>query len=205
VKLEMDRWARPRSNESPHEPSFKISARQLAVIVLFVSLSVLFIASIVAYLITRAQSPVWRSAASPGLPLGLLGSTALLIGVSVSAQRALTAVRDNRLATLIRSLWLTLIFAIAFVSGQLLNWTAMWHSAVSADSRTLYVVTFFMLTGLHALHVLGGLIPLLIVLGRARRRQYSSSQHEGVAFCAQYWHFLGVVWLLLLVTLVLGS
>ncbi len=55
-----------------------------------------------------------------------------------------------------------------------------------------------MLTGLHALHVIGGFVPLLVVLGKAKRREYSSSNHEGVKLCAQYWDYLGVIWTILL-------
>ena len=58
---------------------------------------------------------------------------------------------------------------------------------------------------MHALHVLGGFVPLGIVIHHASRRQYSSSQHEGLSLCAQYWHYLGVVWLILAAMLYLGD
>jgi heme/copper-type cytochrome/quinol oxidase subunit 3 len=182
-----------------------MSAGQLAIVLVLTSLSVLFIASIVAYLVTRAQTQVWRSERTPGLPLGLIGSSALILAVSASVQRALNAVRQNRLTTLTRSLYQSLIFASAFVVGQLFNWVTLWRETLAAGEKTLFVATFFMLTGLHALHVIGGFVPLGIVIARARRREYSSSRYQGVLFCAQYWHFLGVVWFVLLVTLWLGS
>jgi len=65
----------------------------------------------------------------------------------------------------------------------------------------LYPFTFYMLTGLHAAHVVGGFIPLGITIGNARRRRYTSSHYEGVWLCRQYWDFLGVVWVVLLATL----
>jgi len=58
-----------------------------------------------------------------------------------------------------------------------------------------------MLTGLHAVHVIGGFVPLLVVQAKARRREYSSSNHEGVKLCAQYWDYLGVIWLILIAVL----
>jgi cytochrome c oxidase subunit 3 len=175
------------------------------VIVLFVSLSVLFTGTIIAYLVTRLNSPVWRTAHMPGLPLGLLGSTLLLFGVSGSMHKAIASVRSNRFDALTRALWLTLFFAIAFLCGQALNWVAISRAQIAPGTKTLYAFTFYMLTGLHAAHVLGGFVPLSIVIGRARRREYSSSRHEGLKFCAQYWHFLGVVWLVLLATLYLAT
>ena len=183
----------------PREPSFKMSTRQLGVVVLFVSLSILFLASLVGYAVTRLQNDLWRPPGSPGLPPGLFASTALLAGVSIAVHLALRSVRRNRLDSLVRSLWLTLAFAAAFLVGQTLNWHAM--LAVPGLSSTLYAFTFYLLTGLHAVHVAAGFVPLGVVLARARRREYTSSHHEGVSFCVQYWDFLGVVWLVLLTTL----
>jgi heme/copper-type cytochrome/quinol oxidase subunit 3 len=62
-----------------------------------------------------------------------------------------------------------------------------------------------LLTGVHALHVLGGFVPLGFVVHHALRRQYSSSSHEGLTLCAQYWHYLGAVWLVLVSMLYLGN
>jgi len=167
-------------------------------LVLFGSLTFLFGASIVGYLITRSQNDIWRTASMPGLPVGLLGSTVLIAALSASLHHALRAVRANRFESCQRSLGLGFFFGISFVFGQALNWRAMYGATIATDARTLYGFTFYMLTGLHALHVLGGFVPLGIVLNKAKRREYSSSNHEGVKLCAQYWDYLGVVWLVLL-------
>jgi len=175
-----------------------VSPKQLAMFVLFGSISMLFGASIVGYLITRSQNDIWRTASMPGLPLGLLASTGLLVGLSVSMHRALRAVRENRFERLQRSLLLALLFAVAFVLGQGLNWRAMSAATTATDARTLYGFTFYMLTGLHAVHVVAGFVPLGVILNKAKRREYSSSNHEGVKLCTQYWDYLGVVWGVLL-------
>jgi cytochrome c oxidase subunit III len=169
--------------------------------VLFGSISMLFGASIVGYLITRSQNDIWKTASMPGLPLGLLASTAILAGLSFAMHRAGRAVRENRFERLQRSLLLALLFAVAFVAGQALNWRAMYAATTASDARTLYGFTFYMLTGLHLLHVIGGFVPLNIVLAKARRREYSSSNHEGVKLCTQYWDYLGVVWCVLVAVL----
>lgn len=182
------------------QPSFRLSTPQLGMLVFFVSASVLFGASLLAFVLTRAQNPDWR-AGMPGLPPGLLGSTALVAGLCVSMRWALSSVRANRLRTLRKALWLALAFALAFLMGQLMNWSIMAQAELSARQRTLYPFTFFLLTGLHATHVVGGFVPHAIVLARVARRDYSSSRHEGIRLLAQYWDFLGAVWLVLLVTL----
>ena len=175
-----------------------MSTKQLAMIVLFGTLSMLFGASVVGYLITRSQNEVWKTASMPGLPLGLLASTVLLAALSVAMHVAARAVRRNRFELLQRALTLSFLLGLAFVVGQAENWRSMYAAAVATDARTLYAFTFYMLTGLHAAHVIGGFVPLLVVLSKAKSRQYSSSNHEGVTLCKQYWDYLGVIWLILL-------
>ena len=193
------------TRRSDREPSFKMSMRQLGMIALFASLSVLFTASIVAYLVTRFSAEVWQTASMPALPHGLFASTATLIGLSWCIQKAVVAIQHNRHEALLKNLWLTFLFAFAFLIGQGLNWTYMRGATLAPGIRTLYPFTFYLLTGLHAAHIVGGFVPLGIVIGRARRREYSSSNHEGVSLCAQYWHYLGVVWLILFTTLKLAT
>jgi cytochrome c oxidase subunit 3 len=190
--------------EGPRQQSFRVSVRQFGVLILFVSLSVLFGASILAYVLTRTSNDVWRTPDMPTLPLGLVGSTALLLGVSAAAQYGLTCARHNRFDSLNRALRLTFAFAAAFLIGQTFNWLHMIRS-FAPGARSLYAYTFYLLTGLHAVHVLAGFVPLAIVIKRARRKEYTSSRLEGVKFCVQYWHFLGLVWLVLLSTLYWGS
>jgi heme/copper-type cytochrome/quinol oxidase subunit 3 len=68
----------------------------------------------------------------------------------------------------------------------------------SAGSRTgqLYAVVVSLVV-LHALHVIGGLIPLAVTTVRAFRGRYDHEVHEGVTLCAMYWHFLDIVWIVL--------
>jgi len=175
-----------------------ISSKQLAMLVLFGTLSMLFGASVVGYLITRSQNSVWKTASMPNLPIGLVASTLLLLALSFTMHRALKAVRQNQFEGTQRMLSIALLIGVAFVVGQAQNWRSMYAATTATDARTLYGFTFYMLTGLHALHVLGGFVPLSIVLGKAKRREYSSSNHEGVKLCTQYWDYLGAVWLILL-------
>jgi cytochrome c oxidase subunit 3 len=191
--------------EKPPDLFSSVSAPSLALTILMGSMTMLFGASIVGYGITRAQNPDWRATGMPGLPWGLLLSTAVLALVSYAFRRAVLAVRKNHLEQLERWLWIAGAAATAFLVVQAVNWRAVMSAEASAASRTLYAFTFYMLTGLHAAHVLGGFIPLGVVLRKARTRQYSSSRFEGVRLCRRYWDYLGVVWLILLLAMFLGS
>lgn len=179
----------------------RVSLRQLGLMVLMVSMSVLFTASIVAYVWTRLVNPIWKTPDMPDLPLGLFGSTVMLVGLSAAMHRAVSDAKQNKNESLARDLWLGLAFGVAFLLGQCLNWRTMAPGLYANVPHPLYPFTFYMLTGLHAAHVLGGFIPLGIVIARAHQGRYSSSEHEGVRLCRQYWDYLGVVWVVLMATL----
>jgi cytochrome c oxidase subunit 3 len=175
-----------------------MSTEQLMVILGFIVIGVLFTASLVAYVVTRVEVKMFRPEGSAGLPGGLFASTALLFGVSTSMHSAYQSVRENRFGSLRRSLWLALAFAVAFLIGQVINWTQMIRAQNALPHPTLFAFTFYLLTGLHAAHVLGGFVPLGIVIQRANAREYSSSRADGVRFCVWYWHYLGVIWIVLM-------
>lgn len=193
----MPRFEPPALNATSTASRERLSARRLGVYLLFASLSVLFIASLVAYFVTRAQSPLWRTHDMPRLPVGLWLSTLSILGISAVFQSALGAVRKNHPSALVQRLWLGGALVLMFLFVQLQNWLVMYRGLLDAPARSLYPYTFYMLTGLHAAHVVGGLVPLAFVIVRARRREYSSSSHEGVLLCVHYWHYLGLVWLVL--------
>jgi cytochrome c oxidase subunit 3 len=165
--------------------------------VLFASLAVLFLASLVGFFVTRADSAAWRTPEAPPPPRGLWLSTALVFLISFALESARSAAKRNQLAVLPRRLGLGMIGAIAFLLAQALNWYSISHVAFAHPRPPLVVVGFILLTGLHAAHVIGGLVPLSIVLSCARAREYSSSRYEGLSLCTDYWHFLAVVWLVL--------
>ena len=193
----------PEPKNAPEAASLpQVSIRQLGVLVLFVSMSVLFIATIVGFWFTRLTSPHDRAPGLPDLPVGLVLSTLLIAFTSFCVWQAQQAVKRNLLESLRRWLLAWTAMAALFLFTQSANWFAM---RPPGDANSLYLATFFILTGVHALHVIGGFVPLGFVLHHAWRRQYTSSSHEGLSLCAQYWHFLGGVWLVLVSMLYLGN
>lgn len=180
----------------PREPSFRMSTAQLGMLCLLLSLGMLFGGSLVAYLLTRANNPEWASV-SFGLPWGLLVATLVLGGISFALETGLRAIRANRQTHLRRALYWTLGLVISFLLMQAFNWAEIKSLNPDGRAHVLALFSFYMLTGVHALHVLGGVVPLGIVIARSSAREYSSSRHEGIRLLTQYWHFLGVVWLIL--------
>jgi cytochrome c oxidase subunit 3 len=202
-----DPYERFRSQEDgPREPSFRMSTQQFGVLLLLGAITMLFGATLAAYVITRSQVHApWRADGSRDIPAGLGVSTLMLFGASVALQWAHSSIRQNKQDTLRRALWLGTFFAAAFLLAQAINWLEVSRVELVNGVPTLFAFTFYLLTGVHALHVIGGFIPLGIVLWRASQREYSSSRFEGVKLCVQYWHYLGVVWLVLLTTMYIAT
>jgi cytochrome c oxidase subunit III len=189
-------------SEPPREPSFRISTAQLGMIFLLVSLGVLFLGSVIAYLLTYNNNPNWQHIHF-GWPWGLAAATLILAAISVSFETSLRAIRRNQQARLLRSLYAGAGFAILFLGMQVFNWSEIKQLNPTGTAHVLALFSFYLLTGLHAAHVLGGFVPLGLVIYRTTQREYSSSRYEGVRLLTQYWHFLGLVWLGLLACVVL--
>jgi len=95
--------------------------------------------------------------------------------------------------------WYTLTFLMGavFVSGQAYEYTELVHSGVTLSSSPFGSI-FFLATGFHGIHVVGGLIAFLLVLMRSFVAD-EFTQHEQVsAICiSYYWHFVDIVWIVL--------
>jgi len=124
----------------------------------------------------------------------------VIAGCSVFAQKALHAARRGGQKSLSVNLWRTTLLGVIFLLLQTANWFVFYGNE-QLEGAALYVFSFYMLTGLHAAHVVGGLILLAVILRKAVIGAYSPAWHPGVEYVALYWHFLGVVWVVTLLLL----
>jgi cytochrome c oxidase subunit III len=173
-----------------------LDAGRFGMRLLVAALSMLFAAAILAYVLIRSRAPSWPPAGVPALPDTLWISTALMVASSVTMQVARRAARTGREGALRAGMAATTILGVLFLVSQTLNWFALVAAHLTAKTD-LYGFTFYILTGLHAAHVVGGLVPLAVVTVRALRGRYSAASHAGVEYCAIYWHFLDVVWVVM--------
>ncbi len=179
-------------------------ARILAMYVFLVSLTMLFAASMVGYLVVRSRAAEWRPEGAAALPAGLWASTAVLLLSSATMHWALRSARRGRPIGLRVGLMATFGLGGLFLGLQTLNWLELVSEHVTPTTG-LYGFTFYVLTGLHAIHVIGGLIPLGITTARAFLGRYGWARYSGVRNVAVYWHFLDVVWIVMFTALQLGS
>jgi cytochrome c oxidase subunit 3 len=166
------------------------------------ALTVLFLAAIAGYLVVRLKASDWPPPGMPRLPGGLWLATLVLLAGSITIELARRAIRRGERTRCTRWLQATLALAVVFLTVQLWNWWGLVRARVTAASN-LYAFTFFILTGLHAAHVVGGVGLLAVVLARSLRGRYGSGRYDGVTYAAMYWHFLDAIWLLLFAVLVL--
>jgi cytochrome c oxidase subunit III len=178
-------------------------ATRLGMRLFLVSLSMLFAGALVAFWVVRAKVSDWPPRGAPPLPRILMLSTAFAIGASVTLQGSLVAIRRGNEPGLERRLATALALGIAFLLCQALAWYEFFDR--QTFGRHLYAFTFYILTGLHALHVIGGVAALAVVSTRAKRHAYSWAAHAGVRSTAAYWHFLGIVWVVLYATLAVAG
>ncbi len=121
--------------------------------------------------------------------LGLIVTCILLLS-SFFMNRAESAIayddRKGFLSSMLLTAALGTLFLIGVVGFEWQGHLKPWDG--------IYGAVLFGMTGLHALHVLSGVILILIVWNLGRKGHYSAERHWGVEACAIYWHFVDVVW-----------
>ena len=126
--------------------------------------------------------------------LGLIVTAVLLIS-SFFMNRAETSMAHGDRKGFLIGTSLTLILGIGFLLGVVaVEWPQAIHEGVTPSSGAAGAI-FFMMTGMHAFHVLTGVIFLAIVLRNGARGLYSAEKHWAVEAAAVYWHFVDVVWI----------
>lgn len=173
---------------------------RLGMFLLLLMLSVLFLASLVLFAIFRVKAAEWPPRGTPKLPGGLWISTVVLVLSSGTMHAALRSARRNRQGGLRIAMAATTVLGLAFLALQAHNWHELIRAGLPMQ-KNFYAFFFYTLTGLHAAHVIGGVIALLVVSVFAFLGRYGPAAYAGVWRCAVYWHFLDVVWLVLFATL----
>jgi cytochrome c oxidase subunit III len=142
----------------------------------------------------RMQLPDWRTLPIPAI---LWLNTAMLVLSSLALHGAKSAIGRGEMPELRMGLLAAGISAMAFLSGQLLAWRQLTGEGylLAANPANAF---FYVLTGVHGLHLLGGLVALGRTTEKAWRETTTEPLRLSVELCATYWHFLLLVWLVFL-------
>lgn len=162
------------------------------------SLAMLFGATLLGFVVTRWGNPDWQGYKIEGFEIGLGVSTVAIVLVSLFMHLGLVAIQKGQFRALTRYMALSGVAATAFLVSQLVNWRELiaFHGGLS-NAQDLSAFLFYGMTFLHALHVIGGVIPLAIVIRKAMREEYTPERFRGVYDCALYWHFIDGVWVVM--------
>jgi len=188
----------------------RLDAGRLGMLLFLLSLGMVFGATIIAYVVVRLQLVAennWKPDDSPDFPWLLLLSTVLLLSSSATMHAAVSSARRGRPGRTVGG-WMsvTCVLVLAFLVSQVVVWTDLALSNLVFD-ESLYAWMFYILTGLHALHVLFGLPPLALTTRSAWRGRYGPDpvSRPGLWHCSAYWHFLDGVWVVLFLVLAWGT
>ncbi len=169
---------------------------------LLISLGIFFVSTIMLYAVyvvmrlTNGSEPV----APFYLPLNFLLTTLILVAISICLHLSVASVKREAQPEMMRYLTATMILALLFFVVQSYGMVLIVNrfAGDGTPNRSLYGMTF-VLALLHALHVVGGMIGMCIVYVRGMKGRYDHESYFAVRFNALYWHFLDVVWILMLI------
>ncbi len=129
-----------------------------------------------------------------------LGITIVLLLSSLSAYRAEMAAAHGDQKGFARNILATIALGGLFVAGVTIEWIeAFSHFPPGTGFGTL----FFTTTGIHAFHVLTGLIALAVAFNMGREGRFTTGSSWGVEGTVKYWHFVDVAWVFIYPTLYL--
>jgi cytochrome c oxidase subunit 3 len=169
-----------------------VSTGQLTVLALLATAGMLFAGFASAYLVRREGTDWVRQP----LPTVLVFSTLILLISSATIEISRAALRRGESAAALLWAATTTLLGLAFLAGQLNAWRQLAAQGAYLPSGP-YSSFFYVLTAAHGLHLGGGIVVLLYLLWRMRRAGQESAVAEVFRNCATYWHFVGGVWLLL--------
>ena len=160
---------------------------------LFIVSVVMIFAGLTSAFIVRQAEGNWLDFELPRI---FWVNSAVIILSSLTMHWAYLAAKKDQLDQLKLALGITTTLGFAFLVGQWYSWVALVEMDVyfvgNPAGSFLYV-----LTGLHAIHLISGVIFMIIVLISSFRYKIHSKRMTSLEMCATYWHFLGALWLYL--------
>jgi cytochrome c oxidase subunit 3 len=188
-----------RGGRDPSEgASFSLPAPTVGLLAFLAAATLLFSLLFTAYFheisgATGMVMPGWRSLPIP--PILWLNTLLLLLG-SAALQGAWIAARRGQESQLRLGLLMAGVLTSLFVLGQFEAWRQLAAAGVFLATNPASSF-FYLITAIHGLHVLGGLIAGGRTTVKAWKGIYTSENHLGVQLCAIYWHFLSLIWLIM--------
>jgi cytochrome c oxidase subunit 3 len=173
--------------------------------IIWLSSELMFFAALFAMYFTLRSvtgAAFWKEHASAlNVPFSATNTTILVLS-SFTCQMGVFAAERGDVKKLRAWFMVTFVMGAIFVGGQIYEYTSLVKNDGLSLSSDPYGSVFYLTTGFHGLHVTGGLIAFLLVLGRTyAARRFTHEQATAAIVVSYYWHFVDVVWIGLFATI----
>jgi cytochrome c oxidase subunit 3 len=132
-------------------------------------------------------------------------STAVMLISSVTMQWALKSFKERGMQQYRRLITVTVILGIGFIAMQIIGFSQLWNNGTKLQGSTGAGQFLYVIFGLHAVHVLGGVIALLVIFIKAFSARIRNYNAVPVEVMSTYWHFVDLLWVYLFVFFLLKS
>jgi cytochrome c oxidase subunit 3 len=183
-------------------PSRRFSSRRYftAIAIAMVSILMFFMALVSAYVVRKGSASDWATFHFPAI---IWLNTATLVTSSVTLELARRRLAKSDLSGFRALWWISTVLGFGFLAGQIFVWRQLVYQGVFLASNPASSF-FYIFTGAHALHILGGVGALLFVA--LRNFDLAKVTRSTAAEVSSYfWHFLDALWIFLAVLLYLGG
>ena len=172
----------------------------LGMLIALGSFSMLFVALLASYGILRSRSAIWMSYTIGTIPLFLawVNTVVILISSITLFMASKANERENKILIL-NQIYTTIIIGLVFLSLQIILWNMLINDGFTITSHQAGSV-FYMLSGLHGLHILGGLISLIWLIFKIR---VNNLILKPMRLVSMFWHYLTLIWIVIFITVIL--
>ncbi|MBB6461265.1 cytochrome c oxidase subunit 3 [Flammeovirga kamogawensis] len=184
--------------ETPKRP-VGMHPKKFAMWLFIVSVVMIFAALTSAYIVRQAEGN-WASFQLPSI---MYSSTIVILLSSATMHWAYLGAKKDNMAQLKNALTLTSVLGVVFLVLQFIGWEDLVAMNVffvgNPSGSFVYVIT-----GLHGLHIVSGILYLFIMLYAAFKNQINSGTIVRIEMCANFWHFLGALWIYLFIFMLMN-
>ncbi|RZK47479.1 MAG: heme-copper oxidase subunit III [Pedobacter sp.] len=177
----------------------KIHPHKFTLWVAIASIVMMFAGLTSAYIV-KGSLPGWTKVT---MPVVFYYSTAVMLISSLTIQSGLKAFKERNMKQYRNLSTATIILGIIFILLQIWGFAQLYNSGVLMEGSGAGVF-LYIIFGLHAIHVLGGIVALLIMFFRAYSKRIRNYSSVPVEVAATYWHFVDLLWIYLFVFFLLN-
>ncbi len=192
-----------KRHEGFRDPDSQWNRYRIGMWVGLASVGMMFTSLSSAYIVRSASANDWISLPMPRV---LLASTALLIGSSVTLEMARRKLKAALSGPYAKWLSLTVLLGLGFLAAQVFAWRHLAGQGIYVASHP-HSSFFYLLTGAHAVHLVGGLLGLTFLWLRSRRQVIEKAliakRKAATDAVTIYWHFMDALWIYLFLLLFL--